>query len=156
MSGQRGLTLLEVLIASAILALLAAASVPLLHEALGDLAEPVPQLELGDLSVLADRFMKAPSEFGFADITEVLARSQVSIAWPPHPRHEFANDAGAPPGNAEADYEEPLLEHAGLEVTIRCIRPDDSGIDHAWIVFECDGQCVSRWVSLSNPRKEST
>ena len=62
---QRGLTLLEVVVAVALLVLLAAATTPLLREAarLGEAHEPLP--DTAALGLAVDQFLADPAAHGF-------------------------------------------------------------------------------------------
>ena len=66
---RRGLTLLEVLIATAILAVLASVAAPMIARAVTTLSRtPTPgELEVADLASIADAFTDTPKLFGYKD-----------------------------------------------------------------------------------------
>ena len=138
---RRALTLLETLIASAILAMLAGACLPLLSAALRALApaenngvEQQSRLVI-DLARLADAFMRNPEAAPFAikDLPTQLITSDVEVSWP--------ND---------------FSEHPWPRVTAHALRSSADKPDHLWIVFECRGQRVMRYLALPKPKKEQS
>ena len=136
----RGLTLVEVLIATAILAMVSIACLPLLQQGLAHLAVPPPaNFELDELSEAADRFLTDPTSFGITDVGELIKQGDAVFSWP-HPK-DAAQDVGA-----SIEPRPPIL--------VRCLLPNDPKANHAWAIFECDGQSVARWIAL--PPKEHT
>jgi prepilin-type N-terminal cleavage/methylation domain-containing protein len=134
---HRGLTLLEVLLASAILATLAVACVPLLHESLTALVEPPePTFDLNELADVADQFLADPTRFGMADSRQLLEQGSVTITWPA----------------SKGDHEDETVIPHLPPINVRCLLADDSKVDHAWALFECDGQTIARWIAM--PHKE--
>lgn len=86
----RGLTLVEVLISAALLAVLASACVPVVARAMSLIAHAQPsstqwkeatsfRLELADV---ADRLMTEPQAFGLDELPEA---GDFSVPWPDHP-----------------------------------------------------------------------
>ena len=137
MRPRYGLTLFEVLLASAILALIAVACLPVMQKALADLAEPKSELfQLDELGEVADRFLFDPSKFGIAT-TELLKQGAATIEWPTLEREGAGKDDGA--------------LSTRPSISIRCITSNDPEINHAWVVFECADQFVSCWVALPPP-----
>ncbi len=119
---RRGLTLVEVLAAAALLAVTVGALVPLLRDArdVGELDESA--IAIFELAQAADRLM--------LELTAEDARSLVSV-----PRHERAVGE---------------LEKLPIRVSAEIrVRDDES---HAWIVFERDGLAVTRWIQLPERR----
>jgi len=131
---RNGLTMLETLIASALLAVLAAATLPLIVRSLAVLGarsnSPSPDVTLADLSALADEFLEQPMRFGLANASLHTVDS-IEINWPA----TFLKG----------------LEHTGMPlppVLVRSSRSADSDADHLWLRFECGGFAVRRWVAL--------
>lgn len=132
----RGLTLLEVLVATAILAMLAGAVVPSIAQALARL-RPVAKasiVDIADLGVVADQFIAEPEAF-----EKGLAASQLheiefkQIGWP---------------------TDEPRFEKFTAQpIRIQAIRRagGDESETHLWLSFSCDGVSVMRWVSIPPP-----
>ena len=81
MTRRHGLTLVEVLAATVLLAMIAAACLPLLRSSMRALRDPPPAVELLDLSRLADRFVADPAGFG----AEAPQDESIELGWPEHP-----------------------------------------------------------------------
>ncbi len=123
---RRGLTLVEVLCASVLLAVLASACVPMLTGSLRKLHEPASTFQIEELGEAADLAMNAPEMFG-ADRIDDLAGQE--IAWPD------ATD--------RAPIRIELIESANAE------QPN-----HAWLVFSCAEQAVYRWMKVESDAEE--
>ena len=125
MNGRRGLTLLETLIAVAILSLVAATSIPLLQKSLAVLHDPSLEIRFDELAQLADTTIANPHAVDLEpDAFSVL--QPFEFMWPDHPTRPAVN-----------------------------VRPLKSGDgDHAWYVFTCSGWIVSRWAALDNSNQE--
>jgi prepilin-type N-terminal cleavage/methylation domain-containing protein len=122
---HRGLTLLEVLIATALLAILAVASVPVIARAMTLLnADSIPgTIQVADLAAVADAFIAKPADFGLGE----------------QPLHEI--------DVAQIDWPEDSSIESGPAITIRALRcADGPECDHLWLVFECERLAVCRWV----------
>ena len=137
---RRGLTLLETLIASAMLAMLASAVIPLLSACLHGMtppAETADQQRLRfDLGRLADAFMKDPgaaAEFGQKDLAKEIQAGEIAINWP----KDFS------------DGRHPV-------VSISAIQQANHQLDHLWLEFRCDGQSVIRYLMLPKPKEANT
>jgi hypothetical protein len=138
---RRALTLLETLIASAILATLAGACVPLLSAALHALApgesngDDQQSRSAIDLARLADTFMRNPGAepFGVKNLPTQLTNGDLEVRWP----KDFS-------------------EGARPRVTAHALRSCSAKPDHLWIVFECQGQKVMRYLELPKPKKEQS
>lgn len=118
---KRGLTLIEVLLATALLTFVAMACIPLLQSVPS--MQKIKQADeesgptMADLSRLADEVIDRPTDFGLPAFEDL---SSATIAWP---------------GRAQ-----------WLEVTIKLLSPLDGLGDHAWINFKCGELSTSRWV----------
>ncbi len=134
----RGLTLLETLIASAILAMLAAACLPMIARAavlLRDRSEP-DQTRTVDLAAAADAFMIEPERFGIErDVIERFERTQ--FEWP-----VIGADSEPSPN---------------LSIAVHALKSSNEEVGHCWLIFECEdrgGGVVSRWLAL--PKRDET
>jgi prepilin-type N-terminal cleavage/methylation domain-containing protein len=123
---RRGLTLLEVLAATVLLAILAGACVPVLQRALPALRPPQRQFELLDLARVADSVVAEPSAFG---VDAVFEANELRMGWPDH------TDRPA--------------------ITVRLLAADDSDDEHGWLVFSSGGWTVHRWMELDIDRREA-
>ena len=136
MNVHRGLTLLEVLIATALLAVMAAACVPVMAQAMRALAfdDSEHELEIDDLARFADALLVNPESFGLKGPHELLDSREAQLEWP----------ADLLPGRSA-----PIVP-----VQVRVLRnADASEADHAWLVFECDGVVVHRWLEIPAPKE---
>ena len=129
---SRGLTLLETLIATAILAMIAAACVPVIARAMVLLgpSSATPNkstVQMADLSLVADAFMNDPSAFGI-DRKALPELEAFQIAWP------------------EDDSAHPAPSTDVVEVKVQ--RATDAEVKHAWIAFNCEDLVVLRWLAL--------
>ncbi len=119
MSEGRGLTLVEVLAATVLLAILAATCMPLFQRAMRALQTTKPPFELLELAQSADSVLADPSAFGVEAPAQL---AELQLPWPEH-------------------HDRPLI-------TVRRLSAFDSESDHAWLTFSCGGQTVYRWVPL--------
>ncbi len=123
MSPRRGLTLVEVLTATVLMAILVAACVPILRQATGALGAPRRLLAIRPLATLADQFVAEPSAFG---LDSAVVERSFEIQWP------------------EVVAERP-------SVLVRHLEHDDPAVGHGWLVFTCEGACVVRWLPPPEP-----
>jgi len=132
---RRGLTLVEVVAAAALLTLIVAACLPLIAGARRDLEaaravslhEPVEELAEAVDELLRER----PGL-----IEEVLDQpSGLRVSW-------TVRDVG---------YEAEVRLRTRVEV-----RDDEHRSAHAWAVFRLEGVEIPRWLRLPGPPKEST
>lgn len=125
MTDRRGLTLLEVLFASALLALLAAAVTPLLLNVRQSLeVQPSPPLH-GALQELADTFFSDPAVFGIDDMHHL---DRIELTW------------------AETPQREPI--------TVRRLAAQDEPTSHVWFAFESGDSFVLRRVAAAQEKDE--
>ncbi len=117
MSARRGLTLLEVLAATVLLAMLAGACVPILRRAARALNPPPTSIELRELAVLADAFMAEPSESGFA--AESMP-GEFELTWPDSPDRD--------------------------PVSVEIMTTEAPNAEHLWLIFAADEWFVLRWM----------
>jgi prepilin-type N-terminal cleavage/methylation domain-containing protein len=127
---RRGLTLLETLLASAILAMLAGACVPMLSAATRSIAA-TDGTSIGDLQRLrfdlgnlADAFMLDPRMFDCTDLPKSIQQGESSINWP---------------------AEQVQLAKG---VTVRAMSPSSGSKDYLWLVFTCESESVVRYLAL--------
>lgn len=116
MRAARALTLVEVLAATVILAMLAGAVVPLLADARRTLEHEQSTIEIIDLEQLAADFVDEPKSFGFED--DLLTLTELTIPWPDAPD----------------------------QPDVRISRIDTEDAHHIWLIFECDSLSVSHWL----------
>lgn len=122
---RRGLTLVEVLAATVLLAAMAAACMPLMQRAMRDLEGTPPQFDLHELSEVADALVATPGVFGVEDLTGV---EQAQVAWP--------EDAGRP------------------IIAITRLPAGEEKPDHAWLSVTCGGWQVYRWIPIEHDEEE--
>ena len=136
MTPRRALTLLEVLIASAVLVLLAIALVPLLQKALTDLTEPsAPTIAFDELCDAADKCIADSGRFGIPDVDDLTKLGEATIAWPSYAENDPENGST------------PKFE-ARPSINIRYLAAADSKVNHVWLIFECEDQSVARWIAF--------
>jgi prepilin-type N-terminal cleavage/methylation domain-containing protein len=125
---RRALTLLEVLLATALLAMLAAACVPAIARAMtmlrDDSRREQREFHLADLETVADAFLEKTSRFGVLDV-QPYEIDVVEFEWP------------ADSGIASTS-----------PIVARARRSADAEVTHLWLLFECEGLTVSRWVAI--------
>ena len=125
---RRALTLVEVLAATVLLAMLAAACMPLLQRAMRALRAPPPPdapFELFELSQLADSFLADASAFGVESPSE---QDELQLPWPEHPQR--------PP------------------VIVRRLTAQATEVDHTWLAFSSGKTFIFRWVPVDHDTEE--
>ena len=122
---RRALTLVEVLAATVLLAMLAAACMPLLQRAMRGLDEPDAPFNPLELSQLADSFLGDPSAFSVESPSE---QDALQLPWPEHPEH-------------------PL-------VIVRRLTARDADADHTWLAFSSGKTFIFRWVPVDHDAQE--
>ncbi len=125
MIARRGLTLVEVLAATVLMAIVVAACVPILRQASQALGRPRPPLAIQPLASLADQFVAKPSAFG---LESAISEQSFEIQWP------------------EAVLDRP-------SVLVQRLERDDPANSHAWLVFSCGDASVVRWLPRSEPEE---
>ena len=115
MRASRGLTLVEVLAATVLLAILAATCMPLLQRAMRALQTTKPPFELLELAQFADSLLADPSAFGVEAPSQL---AELQALWPEHPDRSL--------------------------ITVRQLSASDPESDHAWLAFSCGGRAVCR------------
>ena len=116
---RRGLTLLEVLAAAVLLAVVAGTCVPLLRNALPALRAPDHQFELFELARVADSIIAEPAAFGIEAWPEI---GDQWITWPDVP-------------------DRPVI-------TVRLIRVGEPQVNHGWLAFSSGDWTIHRWIAL--------
>lgn len=140
----RGLTVLEVLIATAILAALAVTCVPLMRSASDVLRESPPQIDLADLTTLADEILSNPEDHGIDFDPDSILQSMIEpieLNWPDHPDRPAVLLHVARSINSEA--ETPSGTAPDFSV------PSTSGV---WLVLSCELWQVFRWLPVELPQ----
>ncbi len=122
---RRALTLVEVLAATVLLAMLAATCMPLLQRAMRALDEPEAPFNPLELSQLADSFLADPSAFG---VESPCDQDELHFPWPEHPQR--------PP------------------VTVRCLTAQATEVDHTWLAFSSGNTFIFRWVPVDHNAQE--
>jgi len=132
----RGLTLVEVLISTALLAVLASACLPLiaratrlLHESSSSKNDQPPEFDLAELGELADAVITNPKEFG---LDELPVSGEFTVMW---------NDK---PGRSPVQVR--ILEAVG----------DGAAVDHQWLELRCQGLTVHRWRHIEVPDEDES
>ncbi len=132
-SRRAGMTLLEVLIATAILAMLAVACTPLIVRAISSVERSAHAMSVqaADLSAAADIFINDPVSFGLehASLHEI---SELQIPWPKD--------------------DERFDKVPASVIDVCAIRADRSHADHLWLRFECEGAIALRMVTVPEER----
>jgi len=131
-----GLTLVEVLISTALLAVLASACLPLiaratrlLHESSNLKHNESPEFDLGELRELADAVITGPKGFGF---DELPVSGEFTVVWKDQP--------GRSP----------------IQVLVRDAVGEGTAVDHQWLEFRCQGLTVHRWRHIEVPDEEGS
>lgn len=123
MRAARGLTLVEILTATVLMAILVAACVPILRRASQALDEPDRPIAILQLATLADGFLADPDAFG---PESAGTEDSFEIQWPP------------------ANTDRP-------SVLVQRLEPADPADGRRWLVFSCDGASVVRWLPAPEP-----
>lgn len=118
---QAGLTLIELVAALALLAMIVTASLPVLQEAARSLQSNEPAVAVEDLGMLADRMLSDPEAFG---IEPLHAFESAQIEWPTDLLPDATSDA----------------------VTVELVRIEET--DHAWLRFSAGEAATLRWIKL--------
>jgi prepilin-type N-terminal cleavage/methylation domain-containing protein len=123
---RRGLTLIEVVAATVLLSLLAAASLPLLRRAREAVAaDESVATRFGELARFADNALADPGGSGL--------------------REALDNPAAAP-------IELTGFGHGS--VTVARLEPVDALLEHAWVAFRTGEFEVHRWIPRPKPKPE--
>lgn len=122
MTERRALTLVEVLVATALLAVLVATLLPFAVRASRSLSPRPAPVDMDALSGFADAVMSNPGAFQIADLNVV---EQTTIAWPGSTTREVTIRRVSP---AELSDDEPYV------------------LPHRWLAFTCEDVTVLRWV----------
>ena len=125
MRPRRALTLVEVLAATVLLAMLAAACMPLLQRAMRGLDEPDAPFNPLELSQLAASLLADASAFS---VESPYQQDELQLPWPEHPQR--------PP------------------VTVRRLMAQDVESDHAWLAFSSGKTFIFRWVPVDHNAQE--
>lgn len=129
---KRGLTLVEVLAATVLLSLIAAAIVPTLARCLAVL--PHQSIDDGyDIARVADAFLTDSKAFGFENEDWVLTADRFEVPWP---------------GELSQSQIEPIQ--------VQVIRSAAENIDHVWLAFRSGEQAALRWMKLPPKPKGDT
>jgi prepilin-type N-terminal cleavage/methylation domain-containing protein len=123
MIARRAMTLIELVAALALLALLVATSVPILQQSALALDVTAPPMSVDELGAVADLVMRDPTAFGIESLESI---EHVAINWPTELQSE---------GEAR-----PL-------VTIELLRAEEA-IDHGWLRFGAGDAATVRWLKL--------
>ena len=127
MKPRSGMTLLEVLASTVLLAMVSAASVPLLRAAVRSLRIEPQAFDLRELTEFADEFALDPSAFGVDDEGDWTA---LDVAWRERPELPAVRVARL------------LQSESG---------GDEEASDHEWLAFTHGGIAVYRWRALAAP-----
>lgn len=138
-----GMTLLEVLIATAILAMVTAACLPVISQVMTLLRHdklPDAVVDIVDLGIVADAFVSSPATFGWKE-KPLHQIERWEFQWP------VAVGAGGAGGTGGAGDDEVAFRPA-IRVQAIARRGGDASADHLWLHFECDDVGVCRWVAI--------
>lgn len=126
---RRGLTLLEVLSAAALLAVSVALGASLVSEIARYPALPSPPISCRELGDLAERILEEPQLIG------------VPVGTRPSPGLDISMELPSSPG--------------GPKVRVRRVEASSDGLEHAWLVIECDGASAARFIPVERGRSRS-
>src|SRR5262245_2108848 len=131
---RRGLTLLEVLVATVLLSIMAATCLPTITQSLAALRHK-DSVIVGchDVAIAADAFLADPNKFGVKSFDEFL----VTAARPP----------GA--GGFEFQWKAEASSGDSLNVAVEVLRSESPDVDHAWLLFRSQDQTAMRWFKLA-------
>lgn len=121
MAPRAGLTLIELVAALALLAMIVTAALPVLQGSAAAMQSTAPMVTVEDLGQVADRIMRNPEAFGI-DSLQALERTEID--WP----------IDLPP------------EQRNASVAIERVRVGDA--EHAWLRFSVGEVATLRWVQL--------
>jgi len=124
-TSRRGLTLLEVLAATVLLAMIGSACAPVIAQALRHCHESPPTTTDFELNNLADQFIESPGA-----------------------REMSGQNTSTP--DASMELSKPG-ENPGDQITVNICSANARQInaDHQWLIFECNGRSVCRWMPLT-------
>ena len=122
MRARRGLTLIEVLTATILMAILVGTCVPILRQASRALDMPLRAFEIRELAALADELVADPTTFGLGD---TLPEHPFKVAWP-------ATVPDRPP------------------VLVQRLRSEEAEDGHEWLIFSCAHVTVVRWLPAAD------
>ena len=126
-----GLTLVEVLASTVLLALMASVCVPLLQGSIRALRPATTSVPVVELAALADAFVLAPGSFG-DETLDLGTLEMMSLGWPDDPdRPEITVTRLAP---AESDVED---------------DEDPTRLEYVWLAFTCADVTLWRWVAIA-------
>ncbi|MFG0282920.1 MAG: hypothetical protein ACF8R7_00720 [Phycisphaerales bacterium JB039] len=129
---RRSFTLLEAIIAAALLATLAASAVSGLSTITAGAERAEQRVDVGALSMAVDTLLDNPMAYKVPLLDDGAAWDGRTVVWPDAP---------------------------GRRITVRrlvrdwSVRPDQQR-RCAWLIFESDGAAVARWLPLREPRPE--
>ncbi len=121
----RGLTLIEVPAATALLAMMAAACVPLLRQSMRAAREPEHPIELLELAEIASGFLSDPSSLELGQ-----ERGSAEIPWPDHPERPPIAFERLMSESVDADHAWMTFTCAGLTVS-RWVPVEEPGEEPA-------------------------
>lgn len=127
---ERGLTLIEVLAATVLLGITAAACVPILTSAMRVLhEEQADAVALDNLAMFADGVVADPESFGLT-IAQLHELDSIEIPW----------------------------QEEGVSVTIKSKRAEGTAIRHSLLIFTTGAEgarTVFRWIERPPPEEET-
>lgn len=126
MTTHRGLTLVEILAATVLMAIVAGVCVPLLRQATRALDDRAAPFEMTELGQVADAVLADATAFG---VDSASLDAGTSIEWPEHPQ--------LPP------------------ITAYGLSCDDPAIAHRWLVFSSGGWVVYRWMEIEAQEEDA-
>ena len=144
---RRAMSLIEVLAATALLAIIAAACVPMLQRAatVRSTHSNEPSITTRELAEAADEILADPSIVGLDQWPEA---EQFQIRWPPPERR---NGSASPQDSNEALT---LAQSSRPRITVRQLHASTEDVDHQWLLFACDGTTVCRWHAIDDQDEE--
>jgi prepilin-type N-terminal cleavage/methylation domain-containing protein len=138
---RRAFTLVEALVATALLAIVAAACMPLLRAAAGgsDLSDGRPsgggRMDRSLLVALAERVARKPSAFGIDGSTS----GSLAVAWPEDVKAEAPNVGEWPDVEVDVLRPDPVTEDD---------MKSGAQTEDRWIVVRAGGESVARWCAV--------
>lgn len=126
---RHALTLIETLAATALLAIIAAACLPMLSE---PMQPPTGSdaVSIDELAVLADRIMASPEESGL-DLEQLLATERAAVV--------AAGETGSQ-----------------VTLELELLRAADPEARRAWVSLRVGPTRVFRWIALPDPEEEAS
>lgn len=138
---RRAFTLVEALVATALLAIVASACMPLLRAAAqaGDLGSGRPtegsRIDRTLVAALAERVALRPAAFGI----DAATSGRLPVAWPEDIRQGSPDMAAWP----EAEVEVLVPDKAGPDA-----EPEVGRAEDRWIILRSGGESVARWCPV--------